>query len=115
MDNNIGVTTLSELQIWIEGKFALVAQAQGTMAEDVRQVRSRVHDLSNEVAALLALGLDEKVKRLEEADAAHAKQLTAMNNEAHERRGAIAAVKIAYIVVGAAIGYATSVFLTLYR
>lgn len=111
----MGVETLSELQIWIEGKFELVSQAQATMGEDVRQVRTRVHDLGNEVAKLLALDIEGKFRRLEEADTRHETNITTLTKEAAERRGAISMAKIFYTIGGAVGGYLISIALALFK
>ena len=95
---------LGELQIWMEGQFSLVQQAQVTTAEDVRQIRSRVHDLGNEIAKLLALDIEGKFKQLELNDAKHDTAIQQFGKEAAERRGAIQVLKIIYTTGGAAAG-----------
>ena len=111
----IGVETLSELQIWIEGQFALVAQAQTTTAEDVRQVRSRVHDLGNDLAKLLALDIDGKFKRLEDTVHKHDTDLVKFTKESDQRRGMVTALKSMYVVGGAAAGVFATIAFRLYE
>lgn len=106
----IVVTTLTELQIWIEGKFNLLVQSQSTTAEDVRQVRSRVHDLGNDISRLLALDIEGKLQKLEDADKQHESSIERFSKEAAERRGAVAALKVVYMVTGGVIGAAVAVF-----
>jgi hypothetical protein len=94
------VENIGELQIWIEGQFALVRQTQNTTSEDIKAVRNRVHDLSNEVQKLLALDLEGKMRKLEETDDLRAQQISKLTAEQSERRGALAVLKALYTTCG---------------
>lgn len=103
-DKRLVVETLSELQIWIEGQFALILQAQTTSQEEMRSLRIRVHDLAGDIAKIIALNLPEKLLHLEKADLEHETNIKKFITEAAERRGMVAALKATYAVVGALIG-----------
>lgn len=105
------VENISELQIWIEGQFALIAQSQNTTAEDVRAVRSRVHDLSNDVQRLLALDIEGKLHQLERADKGHDENIRNLTDDLSQRRGAMSVVRAIYIGVGGLIGAVVTLLL----
>lgn len=109
-DKQLGVETLSELQIWIEGKFALIQQAQTTAHSDLTNVRSRLHDLSNEIAKVTALNIPEKLQRLQDADKEHQTNIDRFIKESAERKGIMSALKGLYVVLGGLIGWLTAVF-----
>lgn len=115
MDKRLSVETLSELQIWIEGQFALIAQAQKTSHEDMTSVRTRLHDLANEVARLSALNLPNTIATLEKADKEHQANIDKFITEAAERRGALATLKALYTVIGALVGGTLAVMFKLYE
>ena len=91
---------INELRIWLEGKFKLVEQAQSISSEDLRNVRGRVHDLSNEVAKIVALDLSSKFEALKD----HDEKLETLRNEASTAKGAIQAIKAAYGIGGTLLG-----------
>lgn len=104
MDKRLGVETLSELQIWIEGKFELIAQAQNNAHNDLTNIRRTVHDLANELTKVTALNLPEKIAKLEESDRAHEANIKNFTIEVAERRSAMATLKVVYVMGGALIG-----------
>lgn len=111
----MAVETLSELQIWIEGKFALITQAQETAHSDLTNIRRTVHDLANELTKITALNLPDKIAKLEEADKLHETNIEKFIIEAAERRSAIATLKIVYTVVGAAVGGLAAIAFQFYK
>lgn len=108
------VETLSELQIWIGGKFELIAQAQNTTHSDLTNVRSRLHDLANEMTKITALNLPEKLNKLELADKEHQQNIERFVREASERRGAMNTLKTLYVFIGAVIGGAITLAFKVY-
>lgn len=107
--------TLSELQIWIEGKFELVTQAQKTTHDDLITVRKTVHDLANDVSVILALNIPEKLSQLQKADEVHQANIDKFLKEAAERRGAMSALKVVYLVAGAAISFVGTIAYEFYK
>lgn len=101
VEKRLRVETLSELQIWIEGKFDLIGQAQSTAHEDLTNVRRVVHDLANNVAVITALNIPDKILALQDADKDHKISIESFSRDAAERRGALAALKVMYAVGGA--------------
>jgi archaellum component FlaC len=101
------IDTINELKLWIEGKFELVNQQNVQFGDDIRTIRTRLHDLSNDVAKLNAIDFLGLNKRIEEHDS----ELEGFTKEAAERKGAIAALKATYAIGGAIVGAASSAVL----
>lgn len=104
---------IGELQIWIDGKFELLNANQHTTQEEVRGLRTKVHDLSNEVAKLNAIDIEGKLKALENADQRHDLAIQNYDRQLAERRGAVAMLKIIYTTGGAAAGAGLTLLLSL--
>lgn len=102
----VRVETLSELQIWIKGEFALIAQTQETSNKDMTNVRKTVHELANQMTIIVALNLPEKLAMLQAADLAHEKSIDQFKLDAAGRRASLAILKVVYTVLGAAISAA---------
>lgn len=111
----VRVETLSELQIWIKGEFALIAQTQETSNKDMTNVRRTVHELANQMTVILALNLPEKLANLQAADLAHEKSIDQFRLDAAGRRSTLATLKVVYTVLGAAITAAFTIGFQLYR
>jgi hypothetical protein len=106
---------IGELQIWIDGKFNLLSQAQNAAADEIRGLRSRLHDLSGEVMKLNSFDIEGKFKLLEIADAKHENAIQQFSTQAAERRGALGILKIIYTTGGAAMGAGLTLLLQLTR
>ena len=115
VDKPLRVENLGELQIWIEGQFALVKQAQATSGEDLKTVRAKVHDLSNDMAAILALDIPGKLSRLEEADKVHEASIKRFSDESIARRASVATLKTLWGLGGVAIGAILTMALEVYK
>ena len=115
MERSVAVETLSELQIWIEGKFELLAQAQKSANDDLTNVRRTVHDLNNQMTVIIALNLPEKIASLQKADEDHETNIKKFIEQAAERKGAVAALKAVYAIVGTMIGFSGAVALQFYQ
>lgn len=111
----VRVETLSELQIWIKGEFALIAQTQDTANKDMTNVRRTVHDLSNHMTVIMSLNLPEKLQSLQKADEEHQKSIEQFGLDAARRQSALAVLKVVYTVLGALVGCAITVGFELYR
>lgn len=109
------VSNLSELQIWIEGQFALIAQSQKSAHDDLTTIRGRVHDLAGEIAKVSALNLPVTLSQLQEADRKHETEIARFVSDAAKREGALAAIKALYVILGAAIGGALALFFKFYQ
>lgn len=114
-DNHLKVESLSELQIWIGGKFELIAQSQETAHNDLSTIRSRVHDLANEVSKVSALNLPATIAELKKADEDHQANIKKFITDAAERRGAITTLKTLYTIIGACVGGALAIMFKLYE
>lgn len=97
---------IGELQIWIEGQFGLITQAQKRCEDDLKGVRERLHDFGGELMKLAALDIEGKFRILTEQDEKHTKDIKALQDAALERKGAWNALKIIYTTTGAAAGAA---------
>ncbi len=115
MSERIMVETLAELQIWIEGKFALVMQAQDSAEKDLTTVRRTVHDLAGHMQVLLALNLPEKLVKLEEADKNLEAEVKRFSAESAERKGVIAALKALWGVSGVVLGFIGALAFQFYK
>jgi hypothetical protein len=115
VEKQLMVETLSELQIWIEGKFALITQAQVTAHDDLTNVRKTVHDLAGHMTVLTMLNLPDKLSKLEAADKTHEANIEKFITDAAERRGALAVLKVVYAALGATIGVLITILLQFYR
>lgn len=107
-DRTLKAENLGELQIWIEGQFALVNQAQETASKDITAVRSRVHDLSNDMAKFAASCSPEKLAMITEHDL----EIKKLNDESIARKSSLATIKAAYTIVGAGITTIVGLVLT---
>lgn len=94
---------IGELKIWIEGQFDLVKERQEFTNGELKTVRQRIHDLSNDVAKNFAKhdidigGIETDVTSLK------------------TWRASLSAVKAAYGVGGAFLGSATVIVLDLLK
>lgn len=104
-DGATRIETINELKIWLEGEFKLIAQGQQTSREDIRQVRSRLHDVSNAVAGLTALDIPGKLESMKVESTKQdgiIEKLTAEQTTLKTTiRVAYGAIAIAGVVVGA--------------
>lgn len=117
MPNNspVRVETLSELQIWIKGEFALIAQTQETSNKDMTNVRRTVHELANQMTVILALNLPEKLATLAATDALHQKSIDQFTLDAAGRRSSLATLRFVYTMFGGAIATAIAFSVQLYK
>lgn len=95
--------TNGELKIWIEGQFELVRERQEFTNGELRTVRQRIHDLSNDVAKNFS---------------SHDKEIDALDTEVtglKTWKASLAAVKAAYGVGGAFIGGSVAIVLDILK
>jgi hypothetical protein len=62
---SVKVETLGELQIWIEGQFALVVQAQESQREDLTNIRRTVHEHAGHLQVIISLNLADRLTQIE--------------------------------------------------
>lgn len=90
----------------MSGKINLIAQSVETNKEDMRSVRQRVHDLSNDVQRLLALNLQGTIDGLKNDQKDIEMRVVVLERDLHERRGAVNMAKVVYGIGGTTIGAA---------
>lgn len=105
------IETINELKIWLEGEFKLITQGQTTSREDIRQVRSRIHDISNELTALTALDIPGKIDSLKEGVSKHDNVIERIASEQTSLKATMRTAYVAIAIGGAAVGSIITVLL----
>lgn len=100
----VGIETIKELQIWLDGQFALVRQAQDMSNAEVTKLRVTVHDISNKVAPLIMLDVPSVLKQ-------HTTELEKFERYITGQKAVYAAIGIA----GAAVGTVLTIILEAWK
>lgn len=100
----VGIETIKELQIWLDGKFELIRQAQETSNAEVTKLRTTVHDISNKVAPLIMLDVPSILKQ-------HSSDLEKFEKYITGQKAVYAAIGIA----GAAVGTVLTIILEAWK
>lgn len=103
-DGATRIETINELKIWLEGEFKLIKQGQETSRDDIKQVRTRLHDLSNHVSALTALDIPGKMDGLRTEVQKHDNIIEKIATEQTSLKATMRTAYLAIGIAGAAIG-----------
>lgn len=103
------IETLNELKIWIEGQFQLASEARQRLETDVTLIRTRQHELSNEITKIGASFHNLGFAALKELVSKHDVELEKFSDERLERKGAIRAIKATWAIGGASVGVVSTV------
>lgn len=88
----------------MDGKIDLISQAMDNTKDDLRVVRERLHDLSNEVQKLIALNLPGTLTDMRSDITKIDQRVVILEHDFHARRGAVNAAKLLYGLGGTTIG-----------
>lgn len=108
MEHKVPAETVKELQIWLQGEFALVRQHQDTDRDELRKVRQTVHDLSNQVAPLIMANVPDRLAK-------HSAELDALRTDKIERKSAISTARLIGIIIGGVAGTIATLALEVWK
>lgn len=86
----------------MEGKIDRQSDRLERFERDIVGVRSRLHDLANEVTPLTMLDLPGRIRTADQMRSDHDSRLTALENLEQRRAGAAGLIKVIWAVAGAA-------------
>ncbi len=85
----------------MEGKIDRMGDRMGRYEQDIAGVRSRIHDLSNEITPIVMLDLPGRIRTSDQTKAEVESRLNTLENIEERRKGAAALAKLLYGAIGA--------------
>lgn len=85
----------------MEGKIDRQADRIARYESDITGLRSRIHDMANEVTPITMLNLPERIRTADKLNADVEARITAIENIEQRRLGAASLAKLLYGIMGA--------------
>lgn len=85
----------------MEGKIDRQADRIARYETDITGMRSRIHDMANEITPITMLNLPERIRVADKLNADVEARITAIENIEQRRLGAASTVKVLWAIMGA--------------
>lgn len=93
--------SIEVILVRMEGKIDRQADRIARYENDTTLIRQRLHDLSNEIAPVIMLNLQDRIRVADKLNADVEARLTAIENIEQRRLGAASLVKVLWGIMGA--------------